>query len=164
MARIALINGYVIRNGEITKQNLVIEQDRIIKLTTKKISDYDGEIIDVEGNYVCPGFIDIHTHGGFNIDINHATTEDLKHLSTSFASQGTTSFLMSIVTDKDEKVIQCINSFKRFKNQEVQGAEILGIHLEGPYLSHEFRGSMPEHLLVPYDHQQLKKISGNSKR
>lgn len=161
--KIALINGRVIRNGEIQKRNIIIENGRIVKITPLEITNFDGELLNLDGKLLSPGFIDIHTHGGFNVDINHANVEDLVHLSKKFATQGTTSFLMSIVTDEDENVLACINSFNAYRETKQSGADIFGIHLEGPYLSHDYRGSMPEHLLVGYNHEQLTKFQSAAK-
>ncbi|MDO4432185.1 MAG: N-acetylglucosamine-6-phosphate deacetylase [Aerococcaceae bacterium] len=163
MSRLALINGQVIRNGELQQRQVIIENERIVKITPDSLDNFDGEIIDVQGKIVSPGFIDIHTHGGFNVDINHASAEDLSHLSKQFATQGTTSFLMSIVTDEDANVLNCIESYHQFKTKDLTGADIMGIHLEGPYLSQEYRGSMPEHLIVPYNHEQLTKFQEAAK-
>ena len=57
--------------------------------------DADTAVYDAEGCYVTPGFIDVHTHGGFGVDVNAATQEDYEKIGHFFAKEGTTSFLLT---------------------------------------------------------------------
>lgn len=104
-------------------------------------------VIDCGGKRVVPGFIDVHTHGAAGIDVNAATAKGLETISRFFATQGTTSCLVSILTDTPEQTLWCIEEYNRWKTLEHKGAEIIGIHLEGPFLASEYKGAMPEHLL-----------------
>ena len=102
---------------------------------------------------IVPGFIDVHTHGGNRIDVNHVESyEDVNNLSLFFASHGVTGFLASVMTDEldimDEKVRILTDAMER----GLDGAELIGIHLEGPFLSVEYKGAMPESLLRDGDY------------
>lgn len=105
------------------------------------------KVIDCEGKKAVPGFIDVHTHGAAGIDVNAATAEGFEKIARFFAAQGTTSCLVSILTDTPEKTLWCIEEYNKWKTLEHKGAEIIGIHLEGPFLASEYKGAMPEHLL-----------------
>ncbi len=113
-------------------------------------------VYDMEGKLVVPGFIDIHTHGAAGVDVNTATAEDYETICRFFAAQGTTAWLGSVLTDTREQTLWCIEEYKKWKNREHQGAELLGIHLEGPFLSPEYKGAMPEHLLRKGDLELIK--------
>lgn len=96
-----------------------------------------------------PGFIDIHTHGGKGIDINHISSiSELDALSSFYASCGVTSFLASIVTDTEENTNRILEIFSKVDEESINGASFLGIHMEGPFLSEEYKGSMPSSLLM----------------
>lgn len=151
MTTVLLKNGKVYYQGAFHERNVIVEDGIIRQITPYDVVSSVDSVIDLQGRRLVPGFIDIHTHGGFNHDINASTGADLVELSHGFASKGTTSFLMSIVTDESERVLACIDSFHEFHQMDNKGADILGIHLEGPFLSHDYRGSMPEHLLTPFN-------------
>ncbi len=111
----------------------------------------DGTVFDAAGCLVVPGFIDTHTHGAVGVDVNEATAEDLEKVSRFMAGHGTTAWLCSILTDTREQTEWCIGQFNRHRQQEQTGAELAGIHLEGPFLSPQYKGAMPEHLLKKSD-------------
>ena len=104
--------------------------------------------MDASGLRVIPGLIDVHTHGGAGMDVNAASAEDLNHtIGNFFASQGTTSWLASVLTDTPEKTLWCIDQVRQASQSPGDYAQLLGTHLEGPFLSMDYRGSMPAHLL-----------------
>lgn len=163
------MNNYIIKNGAIymegsfQKANLVI-QNGIVKEITLKYDELDGyEIYDADGLYIVPGFIDIHTHGAVNIDVNAATAGDLQRLSHYFATQGTTSWLCSILTDTREQTLWCIDQYNQQKDMVNEGARLIGIHLEGPFLCSAYKGAMPEHLLIPPNLDLVKEYQREAK-
>lgn len=115
-----------------------------------------AEVVDASGKRIVPGFIDIHTHGGVGVDVNGATAEGLEKISRFFAGNGTTSWLCSVLTDTVEQTEWCIDQFKAHKAGEQPTSELLGIHLEGPFLAAEYKGAMPEHLLRRGDPELLR--------
>ncbi|NLZ67975.1 MAG: amidohydrolase family protein, partial [Spirochaetales bacterium] len=123
-----------------TKKTVYVEKGKFAQSS-------DDNKIDAEGLYLVPGFIDIHTHGGNNIDVNHLSKENFASLSAFFASVGTTSFLASVLTDTEENTLSLMDTLSKLTGCNEVGAELLGIHLEGPFISHEYKGAMPESLL-----------------
>ena len=148
MSKTYIVNGQVYVDRHFENRVICIEDD---KLHLVEKAGEDGEIFDAAGLKVVPGFIDTHTHGAVGVDVNGATAEDLEKISCFMASKGTTSWLCSVLTDTKEQTDWCINEFKRHKIIEQNGADLVGIHLEGPFLSPEFKGAMPEHLLKKND-------------
>lgn len=106
-----------------------------------------GEVYDAAGKKAVPGFIDIHTHGAVGVDVNGATAADLEKIGTFFAGNGTTAWLASVLTDTEVQTRWCIDQYREWKKEAREGAELLGIHLEGPFLAPAYKGAMPEHLL-----------------
>ena len=92
-------------------------------------------VVDLGGRVLAPGFLDLHTHGGDGIDVNAATAEDLARIGAFFARHGTTGWQCSILTDTEEQTLWCIGQAKQAMAAPVTGARLLGIHLEGPFLS-----------------------------
>lgn len=143
-------NGLVYENHAIHKQDIYIEEGIITAIGGRQEEagmQEDALILDAEGRFVLPGFIDVHTHGAVGVDVNQADEEGFSKISRFFASQGTTSWLCSILTDTNEKTLWCIREAVRFMKKQTAGAQLAGIHLEGPFLSPEYKGAMPEALL-----------------
>ncbi len=145
MTKLLIKNAKVLINRELT-DSTVLAEDGKIKINPDLSESEVYEVIDAKGQYLLPGFIDIHTHGGLNVDVNAATPDDYLTLGQFFAKQGTTSYLASVLTDTEEKTLWCIEQIKEGMKL-TDCAQLLGAHLEGPFLSVEYKGSMPEHLL-----------------
>lgn len=151
-----MINGKVFLDGSFQEKTIGVEGG-IIHILPKDEKPQDGaKVYDAEGKKIVPGFIDVHTHGAVGVDVNAATAEELGKIGHFMATQGTTSWLCSVLTDTKEQTLWCIDEFKKHKKMENDGANLLGIHLEGPFLAKEFKGAMPEHLLRDADVELLK--------
>lgn len=148
-------NGRFYKNGGFVLGDLLTE-DGVIRETGENQKEEGAVVYDVEGKLVVPGFIDIHTHGAAGVDVNTATAEDYETVCRFFAAQGTTAWLGSVLTDTREQTLWCIDEYKKWKKQEHQGAELIGLHLEGPFLSPEYKGAMPEHLLRKGDLELIR--------
>lgn len=142
-----LKDGMVLIDGKFQKANIVIKDGKISALQKDGCNDENLPELNAACKRVVPGFLDIHTHGGAGVDVNAATTEDIAKISRFFASQGTTGWLASVLTDTEEQTLWCIEQITKAMEKETDGAQVMGIHLEGPFLCSEYKGAMPEHLL-----------------
>ena len=151
-----IVNGKVYLDGVFQEKTIGIESGYIHVLPLGQRPEDGAKVYNAAGKKVVPGFIDVHSHGAVGVDVNAATAEELEKIGHFMATQGTTSWLCSVLTDTKEQTLWCIDEFKKHKEMEGNGANLLGIHLEGPFLAKEFKGAMPEHLLRDADVELLK--------
>lgn len=162
-----IVNGQIYIERAFVSKTVAIHEGKIEILDAATEVPEGVDTFDAAGKKVVPGFIDIHTHGSVGVDVNAATAEDLEKICKFVATKGTTSWFCSVLTDTKEQTKWCIDEFKKHKEMESEGANLLGIHLEGPFLSTEYKGAMPEHLLMKPNMALLeeyqKRAEGNIK-
>ena len=144
MEQLLFTNGRVYRDGQFRREDVLAEDG---KRSFPGVPPEGCRVVDLKGAMLVPGFLDLHTHGGDNVDVNAATAEDFAQISRFFARNGTTGWLCSILTDTEEQTMWSIGQAREAMAAPIAGARLLGIHLEGPFLSPEYKGAMPEHLL-----------------
>ena len=127
------------------------------------ISKY-GEKIEIPKNCIAiPGFIDIHTHGGYNIDTMDGSLDGLKKWSYEILKEGTTSFYPTTVTESTDNIIKALRNIEEYiKKNNTIGAEVLGVHLEGPFLNEKFNGAQDIKYLKNPSIGQFKNFEENS--
>lgn len=141
----------------IDRGGLLIEGGRIVALGEGLEPPQDAEVLNLQGNYIAPGFIDIHVHGGGGADVMDGTVEALEAISRIHATGGTTALLATTLTASLEEIQKALKSIARARRTSLPGAQILGAHLEGPYFSVEQRGAQnPAHLKNPEPQEYLK--------
>lgn len=130
-------------------------------LENKTVSVNHGKIADISNHiktsdyhfpnryYLVPGMIDMHIHGSHNADVMDATPEALHTICNSIAKLGTTSFLATTMSEPVERIEKALAAIANFDNNA--GAEIVGIHLEGPFLAPSHKGAQDAHHLLPPD-------------
>ena len=106
---------------------------------------------------ILPGFIDIHCHGAYGFDTNDANPEGLRKWAKGIVDEGVTSFLATTLTQSEEVLTNAVSNVAKVVEEGYEGAEILGIHFEGPYLNKAHKGAQPEEYCVKPDVEQFKK-------
>ena len=141
--------------SRLTRQPVVIIEDgRVASIASREAAEQPGNarVLDFPGATLAPAFFDVHIHGAAGHDLMEATPEALSAISGFLATRGTGSFLATTVTAPLDTTLRAVEELARLISRpSAQGhAQPLGIHLEGPFLSHAKRGVQPaEHLLAP---------------
>ena len=158
----------ILKNGKVvTPFEILPETD--IKITDGRIAGIGTfvpeaceEIIDATGYYVCPGFVDIHTHGGFGGDFMDAAQEALEKACAFHASNGTTCLLATSVTAPVEQITDMIAAVRSWQQEAHHTCRILGVHVEGPYISLKNKGAQHEQYLRVPDKDPYTFLLNNS--
>ena len=112
---------------------------------------------DYGNERVVPGFLDIHTHGAYGWDTNDATEDGLRNWMKNIVKEGVTGILPTTITQSEEVLTNAVKNVAKVVRDGYEGAEILGIHFEGPYLDQVYKGAQPEQYCVPADVEQFKR-------
>ena len=139
-----------------------------IEMSGEKIVDvleYDAKPVDVDyGNdRIVPGFIDIHTHGYKTWDTNDATPEGLRTWMKEIVKEGVTGICPTTITQSHEVLSNAVKNVANVVEEGYEGAEILGIHFEGPYLDQKFKGAQPEQYCVTPNLEEFKQYQKDAK-
>lgn len=141
-------DGALITPGGIVEKNLYIKDGKILDITDKEIP-FDEEI-DAEENYVSPGFIDIHVHGGAGYEFVDGTFQAIKEAANIHAQHGTTTIYPTISAYDNEKTAKALYALEKYKDDKEIIPHIYGAHLEGPYFSPKQSGAQdPEFIRTP---------------
>ena len=139
-----------------------------IEMDGKKIVGiypYGTKEVDVDygDNRILPGFIDIHCHGAFTFDTNDAHEEGLRNWTKGIVSEGVTAFLATTITQSEEVLTKAVANVAKVMEEGYEGAEILGIHFEGPYLDMKYKGAQPEQHIVKGTIEQFERYQAAAK-
>src|SRR5207302_7784434 len=96
------------------------------------------QIVDLENNYLAPGFVDLHVHGAMGRDTMQASAKAFRTICDYHASGGTTSLLLTTATAPIKSIVKVINAVREAKSSIKQ---IAGVHVEGPFISKAKRGA-----------------------
>ena len=133
-----IINGKIIFGDEIFEGKILLFDTKVVGIVDKV--DKEIPLIDANGAYISAGFIDIHIHGSGGADVMDATPEALEMISTTLLQTGTTSFLATTMTMSTEDIDNALQNVKQ-NSGSVTGADILGVHLEGPFINASKHGA-----------------------
>jgi N-acetylglucosamine-6-phosphate deacetylase len=134
-------------NERMDGMNVVLENGKIVEISDETIKPENGSLqIDGKDQYLCPGFIDVHFHGAMGKDAMDANLDSLQVLSNYCAEHGVTSFYPTTWAASPEDILLAIHSVK--ENQKaLQGAQALGVHIEGPYISVKHKGAQLQSMI-----------------
>lgn len=143
-----LYGGKIITKNEVLENKALVFDKKIIDIIDiSEIDSFDGEKILFRG-FLSPGWIDIHIHGCSGYDTMDGTLEALREISNTLSKKGVTSFLATTMTMEQEKIEAAIKNAREFKKLQLEGKEfgsnLLGIHMEGPFINPEFKGAQDE--------------------
>ena len=150
-----------IKNAKIVLENR-IEEGKVLLFSDKieGLVDYISEgveIIDAEGGYVTPGFIDLHIHGYLGKDVCDATVDSIKTIAGGLVENGVTGFLPTTMTVDMSVIKGALDACREVRNSgEYYGSTILGVHAEGPFISASKKGAQDERFILKPDADFVK--------
>lgn len=167
MKRLAFIHANLVTPDRIWRDaSVVVEDGKIAAIGPGAEGEaFEGQVIDAKGQYLSPGFIDIHSHGGGGCDFMDGTEEAFITACTTHAQYGTTAILPTTLAGADEELRHTFQVFANARKRIYPGAKMLGLHLEGPYFSWEYRGAQDERYLknpTPEDYTRIYEWSQGS--
>ncbi len=158
-----LINGTILTPFRAIKSGtVVIENGRILGIHEGNVEVSDATEIDAKGQYIAPGFIDIHVHGGGGFDFMDGTEEAFLKIAELHAQYGTTSLVPTTLTAEKEDLLQTLDVYEKATRQNTKGANLLGIHLEGPYFALSQRGAQDPRYIRNPDPAEYEEILSHS--
>ena len=159
MRKLKIINGRIITPGKIIEKGSVLVSDGIISvISDKKINSKADVIVDADGNFISPGFIDIHVHGGGGSDFMDGTIPDFLTIAETHLQYGTTALVPTTLTAEKENLLHILDIYRKASKQNVKGAQFLGMHIEGPYFAMSQKGAQDARYIRKPDKKEYSEI------
>jgi N-acetylglucosamine-6-phosphate deacetylase len=143
----------LIRNG-----TLVVADGRIVEITEGNVEVPDAIELDARGRYVAPGFIDLHVHGGGGHDFMDGTLDAFLKVAETHARFGTTSMVPTTLTSDQKALFRTLELYEEANQKNENGAQFLGLHLEGPYFAMSQRGAQDPRYIRNPDPAEYREI------
>ena len=136
MAQLKLYKGCVISPSGLIRDGSVLLTDGIITEVSKgNIDAPDAVVINANGNYISPGFIDLHVHGGGGHDFMDNTIEAFLRIAETHAQYGTTAMLPTTLSSSRARLLETLKTYNEAERINQAGSQFIGMHLEGPYFA-----------------------------
>ncbi|WAH36025.1 N-acetylglucosamine-6-phosphate deacetylase [Alicyclobacillus dauci] len=128
--------------------DVCIEDGMIVDIGEATAPQLTGAATVATSGRLLPGYIDVHVHGGGGAEVMQGTEEAYEQICKTHAAHGTTGLLLTTITESDEAITKALRSYRR--DRERDGAQVLGFHLEGPFICEARAGAQPkEHIQAP---------------
>lgn len=154
MALTYIINGKIVLPDEVVSGRALAFSTETGKIEAIVDSLPEGaEVIDACGGYVAPGLIDIHIHGYLGEDTSDAKPEGIRKMAYGVAKNGVTAFLPTTMTVAKDEIVAALNAVRSLKEESRSwgGAEIIGVHAEGPFINPKKKGAQAEENILKPD-------------
>lgn len=151
------------QDGSLADGAIEIEDGKISAVSMEPLTAYTGERFDGGGAVAMPGFIDIHIHGAQGADFMDDDPTAAAVIAKALPAEGTTAFLATTLTHSPERIAQAIRHGRMFMNEpDADGAEMLGFHLEGPFIHPDQAGAQPPAYICEPSMVQLRDWFGDT--
>ena len=153
-----IVNGRIIQKDGLTEGKVLLFDDKIRGIADSVPAG--AEVIDAAGSYVSPGLIDVHCHGFMGWDASHGDLEELRRMSLRAAQTGVTAWLPTTMTLDWPTLERCFSAIRRAQADSLspnwRGAQVLGAHAEGPFISPRRKGAQAERNIQRPDAEKLR--------
>lgn len=157
--KLKIINGRIITSHRIIDHaSLLISDGIITEISEKKIISKADITLDAKGNYISPGFIDIHIHGGGGSDFMDGTVKDFLTIAETHLQYGTTALVPTTLTAEKEDLLHTLDVYKKANARNKAGARFMGMHIEGPYFAMNQRGAQDPRYIRKPDKKEYSEI------
>ena len=137
-----------------------MEEGKIVNVLPYGSKEAD---VDYGDKRIVPGFLDIHCHGAIEFDTNDANEEGLRNWTKNIVSEGVTGLLATTITQSEEVLTNAVANVAKVMEDGYEGAEIMGIHFEGPYLDMKYKGAQPEQYICKGTIEQFERYQKAAK-
>lgn len=147
-----IVNGSIILPNAILENCAIGFDEKIYGITSAEQIPADAEIIDAKGGYVAPGLVDVHIHGYLGEDTSDGKAEGIEKMANGIMKNGVTSWCPTTMTVSMDEINTALNTVRSLKEKSKawDGAEILGVNLEGPFINPKKKGAQAEmHIKAP---------------
>lgn len=147
--RLAIVGGKIVTPQTVIENGIVLSEDGKIKFvgSSKEAAPEPGsQMIDAVGGVVMPGFIDTHFHGSGGDDVMANGLAGIRRISRALMKFGTTGFLATTIAARHSELMKAVEdtiAAETADRNSLEGAEVLGLHIEGPYINLKFKGAQP---------------------
>ncbi|MDF2681595.1 MAG: N-acetylglucosamine-6-phosphate deacetylase [Brevibacillus sp.] len=146
------LKGTVIANAQEIENGLVVVEGKTIQFVGPAdtyTGDMPVQVMEVTDGWITPGFIDIHMHGIDGHDTMDGTPESLQAISRALTRFGVTTFLATTMTAPYSQLETALQNIAQNNREGMPGAQVAGIHLEGPWINPRYKGAQKEENIMP---------------
>src|SRR5688500_12641287 len=159
-----IFNGKIVTPYRIIPQGSILICDGIITAVAEgNIVAADAVEIDAGGQYVAPGFIDIHVHGGGGHDFMDGNGDAFLRIAETHVKYGTTAMLPTTLTSEKQGLLDTLDIYEHANKKNQNGSQFLGMHLEGPYVAMNQRGAQDPRYIRDPDPDEYKAVIAHSR-
>ncbi len=152
-------NANVVLIDEILTNASVLIEDGVIKtISSENIDCLD--VLDANGLFLVPGFVDLHCHGCMNLDFIDCDKEQMKQIADFHLRHGTTTMLATTMTVTDDLIEDCLKTFSEYLNEN-RSSNVVGVHMEGPYFSPDECGAQDPSVMKKPTKEELNRLKNN---
>jgi N-acetylglucosamine-6-phosphate deacetylase len=163
-SRLKIINARIITPSRVIPHGTILINEGKIEAVVEGNPETAGsEEYDAQGNYVSPGFIDLHVHGGGGHDFMDNNVEGFLSIARLHAKHGTTAFTPTTLSCGKEALLETLTLYEEADRRNENGAAFIGIHIEGPYFAMEQRGAQDPRYIKPPNPDEYREILSHSK-